>query len=330
MGSRAPALLPPALARLLLLAFLFLSTACIDLGGFALMRQPLVETVVFGDGSDKLLLVDVQGAITDYEDPGVLGTGTEGTVARVREQLQRAEDIGVKGLLLRVDSPGGTASASEVVYRQLRAFKERMGVPVVAQFMGTAASGGYYVAMAADEIQAYPTTITGSIGVIGFGLNFSGLMEKIGVENQTFTSADFKDTGSPVRAMRDDERAHMQSIVDALHARFREVVGEGRPGLSAEQVDALADGRVHAGQAALELGLVDRIAPIEDAIERLEELAGIADSRVVTFHRTGEWRNNLFTRAPAAPVVQLELDLRQLFGPLPRPGFHYLWLPRLD
>jgi protease-4 len=195
--------------------------------------------------------------------------------------------------------------------------------------MSTAASGGYYVAMAADEIRAYPTSVTGSIGAIAFGLNFVGLMEKLGVENQTFTSGDFKDTGSPLRRMRASEREHMQSIIDDLHARFREVVVAGRPKLGDTRVAELADGRVYSASQALEHGLIDEIGDIEDTIDRLEKLAGIAGAaRVVSYHRPTEWRNNLFTRAPPAPAIQL--DLTQLFGPLPRPGFHYLWMPGFD
>jgi protease-4 len=185
--------------------------------------------------------------------------------------------------------------------------------------------------MAADEIQAYPTSITGSIGVIGMGLNFSGLMAKLGIENQTIQSGAFKDTGSPLRSMRDDERAYMQGIIDELHARFREVVVAGRPNLDAARVAELADGRIYSANGALSNGLIDRIGSIEEAIDRLEELAGISESQVVSYHRPSEWRNNLYTGAPALagpPIVQL--DLRQMFGPLPKPGFHYLWLPQLD
>jgi protease-4 len=327
MNFRAPALLPLLGA----IALLLTQAACIDLGGFALKRQPFVETVVYGDTGPRILMLEIQGAITDYETPGFLGTGAEGTVARVREQLKAAEVMDIKAILLRVDSPGGTASASELVYRELLAYKERTGNPIVAQFMSTAASGGYYVAMAADEIQAYPTTITGSIGVIGSGVNFSGLMEKLGVTNQTITSGAFKDTGSPMRPMRDDERAYMQTIIDELYARFFEVVLAGRPELDAERLETIADGRIYSANGALEAGLIDRIAGIEEAIDRLETLAGLSESQVVSYHRSSEWRNNLYTQVPASsgpPVLQL--DLRQVFGHLPSPGFHYLWLPQLD
>lgn len=305
-----------------------LFAGCVDLGGLTGGRQPFQETVVFGDSGPRVLLLDVRGEIIDADEPGFLGSGPEGSVARVREQLMRAEQAGVRGVLLRIDSPGGSASASEMIYRSILAFKERTKVPVVAQLMGTAASGGYYVAMAADEIQAYPTTVTGSIGVIMVGLNFSGLMEKLGIENQTITGGAFKDAGSPLREMRDDERAYMQAITDALHARFREVVAAGRPKLSAERIAELADGRVYIAQQAVDNGLVDRIGTVEQAVARVEKLAGLSSSRVVTYHRSNEYRNNLYTRAERSPA--LKLDLQPLLGPLPSPGFHYLWLPRTN
>jgi len=321
MVSRAPALLLAALVLSML--------GCVDISGLTGMRQPMEETVIFGTSGPKMLIVEIQGAITDYEQPGFIGGGTEGTVGRVREQLQRAARNDIRGILLRVDSPGGSASASEVVYRQLLAFKEQHDIPIVAHFMSTAASGGYYIAMAADEIHAYPTTVTGSIGVISFGLNFVGLMEKLGLESQTFTSGDFKDTGSGMRHMRADERVYMQSIIDDLHTRFREVVATGRSELDAERVAELADGRVYSAPQALENGLIDEIGDIEGAIDQLRKRAGIAGpAQVVSYHRHAEWRNNLFTRAPAAPAIQL--DLTQLLGPMPRPGFHYLWMPGLD
>ena len=321
MVVRAPALL----ATLLVLA----PVGCIDLGGLAGERQPLEETVVLGSRGPKLLLLEIPGPISGYQQPGLIGPGTEGTVARVREQLQRAVRENVRGILLRIDSPGGGASASEVIYRQLLSFKQERGVPIVAHVMSTAASGGYYVAMAADEIRAYPTSVTGSIGVVVFGLNVVGLMEKLGVESQTLTSGDFKDAGSPLRKMGEAEREHMQSIVDDLHSRFREVVVAGRPKLGVDQIDALADGRVYSAPQALGYGLIDGIGDIENSVERLQELAGISGpSRVVSYHRASEWRNNLFTRAPSGPVVQF--DLTRLLGPLPRPGFHYLWMPGFD
>ena len=142
-------------------------------------------------------MLEVDGVITETSDVAdFFGTVSEGMVGRVREELDRARsDDQVKALVLRINSPGGTVTGSDLLYDEIRRFKQERKVPVVAQLMGTAASGGYYVALAADEIHAERTTVTGSIGVIFSGFNLAGLMEKLGIENQTITSGGFKDAG---------------------------------------------------------------------------------------------------------------------------------------
>ncbi len=303
-----------------------LCTGCISIHILGAGRADLQETIVFGERGPKIVLIDVDGVITDAEQPGLLGSGQESTTARVREQLDRARrDSDVRAILLRINSPGGSANASEVVYRELLRFKQERSLPVVAQLMGMAASGGYYVAMAADEIVAHPTTITGSIGVVFVGLNFSGLMQKIGIENQTFTSGSYKDAASPLRPMRPEERVQLQSVLDDLHARFREVVASGRPALDPERLASLSDGRIYSARQALENGLVDGLGDLEDSIERLRARTGLEELRVVSYHRPQEWRRNFYTAAPHPPVIRL--DLSSLGTTLPAPGFHYRWWP---
>ena len=153
-------------------------------------------------------------------------------MSRVREQLDRArDDPEVRALLLRINSPGGTATASDLVYGEILRFKRERGVPVVAQLMGLATSGGYYVAMAADVVVAHPTTVTGSIGVRFVSVSLAGLMEKVGIEDQTLVAGSHKDAGSPLRRLTREERAHLQSVLDDLHSRFEQVVAAGRPNL---------------------------------------------------------------------------------------------------
>jgi protease-4 len=289
---------------------------------------PLEESRVAGKGRAKIVLIEIEGTISEQRGSsgGLLGRAGESTVARVREQLDRArKDSRVSALLLRIDSPGGTATASEIIYSELLRFKQEREVPIVAHFMGTAASGGYYVAMAADEIVALPTTVTGSIGVLFFGVSAAGLMEKIGIENQTLVSNPSKDATSMFRRMSDSERAHLQTIVDSLDARFREVVATGRPELAASGLDAVADGRIFSAAQALEVGLIDQIASIEVAIERARALAELETAQVVIYHRPGEWRANVYSRAVTAESPGFELP--SWLGEGPSAGFHYLWLP---
>ncbi|MDH4016624.1 MAG: signal peptide peptidase SppA [Actinomycetota bacterium] len=311
-----------------------LVTGCISVQLGGLGRSELEETTVRGRSGPKILLLEIDGVITEHERIGLFDGTRESTVARVVEQLDRArDDDDVRAVLLRVDSPGGSASASDDVYRALLAFKQERGLPMVAQFMGLAASGGYYVAMASDEIRAVPTSVTGSIGVLFMGISFEGLMDKLGVTDQTVTGGEHKDAGSFLRDMTPEEQAHMQSVVDDLHDRFKAVVAAGRPKLDEEAIAAAADGRVYSAPQALELGLIDGISPIEDTTRDLARMAGIGEKyRVVSYHRAHEYRNNLHTREPQAPPqtsAASQGDWSALLDAsgLTQPGFHYLWWP---
>lgn len=330
-------------ARVWLFAFVALAvgstTGCVTidvLGGGE--EAELVETVVRGREGRKILLLDIDGVIGEASPSGSFFGGPQlGTVARVVEILDRArQDDEIAAVLLRIDSPGGTATASEQVYEEIVRFKSERRIPVAAQLMGTATSGGYYVAMSADTIQAHPTTVTGSIGVLFTSLSFAGLMEKLGVEDQTLTGGEFKDAGSPFRRLSDAERLQLQAIVDDLHDRFREVVGRGRPKLSPEEIERLASGQVFSARQALEKGLVDRIGSLEEMVREVEQRLGVSRSRVVVFHRPSEIRRNLYTRSSAADGLRSTLGpsdralaLQGLEPLLGRPGFQYLWAPGL-
>ena len=325
------------LAALALVAMTTSGCISVDLFGGG-VSAPLVESVVRGVEGPKILILDIDGVITGATTTNsLLGRDEIGMVSRVREMLDGARaDAEIKALLLRIDSPGGTVTASEQIYSEILRFKREREIPVLAQFLGTAASGGYYIAMAADEIQAHPTTITGSIGVIFSSMNIAGLMEKLGVEDQTITGGVYKDAGSPYRRLNDEERRQLQSIVDELHARFREVVSVGRPKLGEEDVERIANGQVFGARQALANGLVDRIGTLEESIGLLEKRIGAGQSRVIAYHRPVEVRRNIYMKAPGTSPPQAALGT--LMNPisslglgriLSRPGFHYLWWPGL-
>ena len=321
------------------------TTGCIsiDLLGSG-SSEPLEESVVAGDEGPKVLLLEIDGVISGAEiAPSLLGFGATSVVARVREVLDRArEDDEVRGILLRIDSPGGTATASEQIYTEILRFKRERNIPVVAQLLTTAASGGYYIAMSADQVQAHPTTVVGSIGVIFTSMNFAGLMGKLGIEDQTITGGEFKDMGSPFRKLTTIERAQLQSIVNDLHARFRKIVDLGRPELSAEEVDTLANGMIYSAPQALMNGLIDSVGNIEEAVAIVAKRIGAPQVQVVAYHRGRGGRRNLYMRsaptparfgaaaAPASVASAAEAwataTLQQI---LARPGFHYLWWPGL-
>lgn len=290
----------------------------------------LQETVVEGERGPKIALIEIEGVLREVANPRRFGLGEEESpVARLRAQLDKAaEDDTVKAVILRIHSPGGTATASDLIYGEIQRFKAKKPVPVVAQLMGIATSGAYYAAMAADSVYAHPTTVTGSIGVIFMGVNVSGLMDKLGVADQTITTGPYKDVGSPLRRMTSEDRALVQGVLNDLYQRFVQVVAAGRPHLPAAQVTELADGRIYSAKQAQANGLVDGIADLPSTIDEVRRRAGLAEARVVSYHRKREWRENLYTLPPGWGTHTLEpaplLDL------LHAPTFAYLWWPGID
>jgi protease-4 len=293
--------------------------------------RELDETVVSGKGRDKILLMDISGTISSREKRGAISFRSEDSiVSRVREELTRAaEDSRIKGLIVRINSPGGTVTASDIIYTEIKRFKEEKKVPVVAAITELAASGGYYVAVAADTIVAHPTSVTGSIGVIAVKFNAQGLMEKIGVVDETFTAGDKKDLFSPMRPVTDEERDIIQGMLNSFHQRFKDLVLKGRPSLTAADIDRLADGRVYTADQALATKLVDEIGYLDDAIAVVKKGAGIKDARVIMYHRPWGYKNNIYSQllGPEVENVNLiNLDLSWLLG---EAGLHfmYLWAP---
>jgi protease-4 len=316
--------LPGPLARIAGLGLALLLCACfnridVDLG-LPDATAELEESVVLGEDGPKIALVEISGLISDEPRSGAFGLlAGPSMVAELREVLERAaDDPEVGALVLRIESPGGEVGATETLHHELARFRREEELPIVAYLNGIAASGGYYVAMAADRVVAHPATVTGSIGVILPGLGFSGLMERFGVADQSVKSGEFKDVGSATRPMSAEDRAHLQGIVDDLHARFVDVVDAGRPGLDRPAASALANGRLFTARQALDAGLIDTVGYIEDALDAAEELAGIARSRVIMYHRPGRPRENVYSRsAPTSALTSAELPLAA--------GFYYLW-----
>ncbi len=189
------------------------------------------------------------------------------------EQLKKfAEDDSVKAIVLRINSPGGGVGPSQEIHEEVR--KLRGKKPVVASMGALAASGGYYIACAADKIYANPGTITGSIGVIIQFVNVKDLIEKIGVRGMVVKSGPFKDTGSPVREMEPGERELLQGVIDDVHGQFVDAVAEGRK-MEAGKVREIADGRILSGAQALALGLVDALGNQEDAVAEAGRMGNI-------------------------------------------------------
>ncbi len=290
---------------------------------------PLREKEVGGEGPAKIALVDISGTISDSQDKDLFGD-KPGMLATLKEKFDRiAADSAVKAVVLRINSPGGTVTASDIIYHEIERLKARTGKKVVAAIMDVGASGGYYIAAAADRIVAHPTAVTGSIGVIMLTVNLQGLLEKIGVTGTAIKSGPLKDMGSPLRPMTEDERKLFQGVIDQLYDRFVSVVVAGRKNLTADQVRTAADGRIYTGPQALERGLIDRVGYLEDAIQLARELSGLKQARVVTYQRPGGYRNNIYSAAPdgggmTVNLVNLDLSALARAG---TPQFMYLWAP---
>ena len=315
--------------RILLTAMVVLVTAgCISISLFPI-PQPLQEKTVQGTAAEKILMIDVSGIIAEKPGSG-RGLGSqEDIVARVKEELtMAAEDGQIKALLLRINSPGGTVTASDVMYHELTAFKARRKIPIVAVIMDVGASGGYYVATAADRIVVHPTSVTGSVGVIMLRVNAEGLLQKIGVEASAIKSGAKKDIGSPFRPMNEEERAIFQTMINGFQARFLEVVTKSRSGLTPERLKLIADGRVLTGPQAEQLGLADQTGYLDDGIAAAKKLAGVADARVVIYARPGAYKHNIYSSAsdPSTLESLANLDVMGLVrGGTPQ--FLYLWMP---
>jgi protease IV len=324
--------MPALTSRLLVLLISVLLASCsvvsVDLNP---RIRPLEEETVEGEGASKILLTDISGLLSDDATTPGIGLGSPPPrvplLVRVREELKKAEgDKKVRALILRINSPGGTVTASDIVFREVDAFRRSTKIPVVAVMMDVAASGGYYIALAADTIVAHPTTVTGSIGTIMISLNAEELLRKIGVAGQTIKSGERKDMGSPFRALTPEERAIFQTVIDDLHGQFVAKVVERRR-LSPDVAARLADGRIYTAEQALKHGLVDRIGYMSDAIAVARNAAGLSEARVVVYHRPRQYRATYYARSETPPS-SLEASLAPLATLVaPGPRFLYLWWP---
>ncbi len=306
----------------LMLLFCLAGCVSVDIPLFT-PRGPLEEVVVReGAGKYKVLIVDVDGVISDLATKGLLSK-VRSSVEMMRERLEMArEDRRVKAVVLRINSPGGGVTASDIMYEELRRFKEKTGVPIIACFMDTAASGGYYIAMSADKIVCHPTCVTGSIGVIAQLASIDKLLDKLGIEPVVVKSGKHKDMGSPLRAPTGAEKKIMQAIIDAMYNRFVDKVAAGR-GMEREKVLELADGRVFDAQEAKKLGLVDRLGYLDDAIAMAQAAAKIKDATVVMYRGPHTSIANIYTAEARAAQNVLTGKLFDSFSA----RFFYLWIP---
>ncbi len=240
--------------------------------------------------------------------------------ADIIDQIEQAAlDSEVRAILLYVNSPGGAVVPSDEIYAALQDVR----IPIVVQMGDVAASGGYYLSMAADYIVANPNTLTGSIGVISTFPDAHDLLEKIGVEINVITAGEVKDFGSPYREMGPEEQAYWEALINEVYQGFIEIVAEGR-GFDAETARSLADGRVYSGRRALDLGLVDALGYQQDAIAKAAELGGITgEPRVIRYQKYSTLSSLLGESLSSLPAgLPPDLIQRAL-----APTLEFRWIP---
>ena len=241
---------------------------------FPSQADPLQEYILEGKDDEKILVIQIRGIISNAPKEGFVRTRPS-VVQEVVSQLRLAEkDETVKAVILKIDSPGGSVTASDILYNEIAAFKKRTGAKVVVALMGLAASGGYYISLPADYILAHPTTVTGSIGVIFARPKVAGLMQKIGVTVEVNKSGADKDMGSPFRPTSAKEEKIFQTLTDRLGDRFVDLVASHRR-LEPEVVAQISTARVYLADEALVLGLVDEVGYLATAVGQAKKLAGL-------------------------------------------------------
>lgn len=279
---------------------------------------------------EKVLVLDLTGVIQTLLESGPWQREGD-IVSRIYQRLSvAAGDKAVRGVIIRLDTPGGEVTASDILYHEILSFKERTGLPVVAMMMGFATSGGYYVASACDWIVAHPSTITGSIGVISVFPDLHELLKDVGVKVNIIKSGELKDAGSPFKEMNKDDRDVFQEITDEMHRKFLDVVQRNRKDLiPPDTLKELADGRVYTAPQALQYKLIDQIGYFDAALDKVLALAGIKAARVTVYTHFPSRKTNIY--APAAQSTSpfnMSTFYDKVFPTL-KTGFYYLWLPSL-
>jgi len=313
-----------------LLSLLAVLAGCSPQIHLDLLGQEKLEEVVLvpSPAREKILMIDVEGTISESGGQGLFSR-EKNPVAQVYSRLERAAaDPSVRAVILRLDTPGGEVTASDIIHHQLLTFKEKTGKPVLGLMMGVAASGGYYIASACDHIMAHPTTLTGSIGVISIFPEIHGLMGLVGVKVNIIKSGENKDAGGPFRDMTVEERKIFQAIIDEYFEDFLSVVAAGRKDkVTIGELRTIADGRVYTAPQALRLKLIDGIGYFDDAYKKTLELAEIKAAKVVSYTYYPKTKTNVYAGRLSDFAL---LDKTALEATLERfkSGFYYLWLPQ--
>ena len=316
----------------LIILLTFLISGCAPHFHLDFMGKERLEEVVLikSPAKEKVLILDVSGIISSTVNPGLFARESD-ILSKVYYRLEKAaEDKKVKAVILRLDTPGGEATASDILYNEILKFKQKNKVPVVGLMMGVAASGGYYIASACDYVVAHPSTVTGSIGVISIFPNLEELFLKIGIKMNVIKSGEMKDSGSAFRDMTEDEKKIFQAVIDEFYQRFLEVVHQRRKGsLSLEEIKKLADGRIYTARQALELKLIDEVGYFDSALQKSLSLASLKEANVIAYTYYPARKTNIYATNLENPSFLERTKIEDLL-PYLKSGFYYLWLPQIS
>lgn len=297
------------------------------LGGEDSLSENVIEA---GKANQRIVLLTIEGTILSGGTSGMFNTASYDHQLFMSELQKIEEDDTIKGIVLSVNSPGGGTYESAQIKDKLVEIKEKTKKPLYVSMKNMAASGGYYVSANAEKIFATDETMTGSIGVIMSGSNYSGLFEKLGISDTTIKSGEFKDIGSASRPMTEEDRAILQQMIDDSYGRFVNVVATGRH-MDESRVRELADGRIYDGAQAKAAGLVDEIGYQEDVIKAMRKDYSLKEAELFEYQAASPSLSSLFTSkasqliAPKSSVVS-ELDgMMSKFGTINSPKMMYLY-----
>ncbi|MBU2513409.1 signal peptide peptidase SppA [bacterium] len=320
------------LRKLKLFGIIFISslvaTGCISMKvNLTDYTDPLKEVTLEGKGNNKVAVIPINGHISDKEEEGMMRRKPS-LVKEVVSQIRKAEnDPGVKAIVLKINSSGGSVTASDMLYNEIKKLKEKTNIPVVVSMMDIATSGGYYVSLPADHIVAHQTTITGSVGVVFIRPKFQGLMDKIGVGVETSQSGVSKDMGSPFRPTTVGEEKSFQIIIDEMADIFESKVRQHR-NLSDAAMEEVMMAKVYTAKQALAIGLIDEIGYTETAISKAKSMAGLEeDARVIMYRRVEFADDNIYNDISAHSATGSSLVNLGALSQLSdiKAGFYYTW-----
>jgi len=296
---------------------LFFVTVGLADGGSGGGSTRVMEQVIKSGSRDKVAILPASGTVDEQ------------MVERVRRCIVAIrEDSNIKAVVLEVDSPGGSITASDEIHHMLMDLKAKNSVELTVAMRGLAASGGYYISMPADTIYAQPTTITGSIGVIWPAFEVTGLLEKIGVKPEIITSdqATFKDMASPFKKFTPEDVAYIKGLVNQAHEKFKGIVKDGRGSKLTVPLDEVTIGRVWTADDAKKMGLIDEIAYLEDACAKTAAAAGVPNATIVRLKERTGIMAALMEGSSHMGGGKIEISPKLIYE-MQTPKMEYRWVP---